>query len=602
MKSTNLTTKHAIRGLGAVSILAFSALLGTNLVAQEDVIVTDAIQVENLDSVASFIGSNQRAGGSLSVRISRPDGTIVYKGRSAEGIIDWVLPANLPDGSYRFDVWFTPKEAQGLDDATREALLKDGPLPAEYEIKYEAGSLKVKDGLIERIPAREDSQAAIDRPGVLERALSAGGNFLMPSAHAQDVVASDANPDFRLDDTDNTGIEWEIGMDIGNDTDMEFDGDNNDAILFQFAAPTSSLFIEDTGNIGLGTSTPEETLDIVDGDTPGIRLDDTIDGVWTIQEFSDNLRFDYDGTNSIDGVFEIGANGTVEGFSLGGTLTNLADTAEPFMFNYDDCCAQPDRMFWAHSPGFAEWGIQYSDSVDEMFFQTGASDAVRFMTLDFTPGYVGIGRGSVDPESTLHVQEDSDAKLLVSNRTATVAQRNLFELRNAGKTRFVIENTGNGIWTFDNSGVTFDISRVGTGIAEFQVLASGNARLNNGEMFAQAFNVTSSRTAKTDFSAIDSESMLDKVDQLEISAWRYKDDNPAQRHIGPVAEEFQEVFGIGDGKTISMVDTAGIAFAAIKGLRQEVRTKDQRIDELEARDHELRGELAELRAMIESLK
>jgi hypothetical protein len=115
------------------------------------------------------------------------------------------------------------------------------------------------------------------------------------------------------------------------------------------------------------------------------------------------------------------------------------------------------------------------------------------------------------------------------------------------------------------------------------VAYSGRAR-------AQNFEVVSDRAVKTDFSTIDSGVVLDQVVQLPISSWRYID-APGERHIGPVAQDFRALFGLGSSeRTISTVDTAGVALAAIQGLNAK----------LEAENAALRDELAALRALIEA--
>ncbi len=56
---------------------------------------------------------------------------------------------------------------------------------------------------------------------------------------------------------------------------------------------------------------------------------------------------------------------------------------------------------------------------------------------------------------------------------------------------------------------------------------------------------------------------------LPIQTWRYKPEHgdPAE-HIGPYAEDFQEAFGLGDGKTIAVVDVVGVLLKAIQELSE----------------------------------
>jgi hypothetical protein len=52
--------------------------------------------------------------------------------------------------------------------------------------------------------------------------------------------------------------------------------------------------------------------------------------------------------------------------------------------------------------------------------------------------------------------------------------------------------------------------------------------------------------------------------RLPISTWRYKGDDT--RHIGPMAQDFQKQFGVGDGKRIHLVDVMGVLLSSMKDL------------------------------------
>ena len=87
---------------------------------------------------------------------------------------------------------------------------------------------------------------------------------------------------------------------------------------------------------------------------------------------------------------------------------------------------------------------------------------------------------------------------------------------------------------------------------------------------------TSSRNSKTDFAPIDEIAILEKLSELPMSTWRYKIETEDERHLGPIAEDFQLAFGLSDGKHISTVDASGVALTAIKGLNKvlQERTAD----------------------------
>lgn len=58
--------------------------------------------------------------------------------------------------------------------------------------------------------------------------------------------------------------------------------------------------------------------------------------------------------------------------------------------------------------------------------------------------------------------------------------------------------------------------------------------------------------------------ILQKLQSLQIYNWRYKGGGVA--HIGPMAEEFHETFGVGDGITLNIFDLLGVLLGAVREL------------------------------------
>lgn len=73
--------------------------------------------------------------------------------------------------------------------------------------------------------------------------------------------------------------------------------------------------------------------------------------------------------------------------------------------------------------------------------------------------------------------------------------------------------------------------------------------------------VASSRTLKEDIKPL-SFGARKKLAKLPLYTWRYKGD--PIKHVGPMAEEFKSIMGVGDGKTIHVVDVMGSLLAAEK--------------------------------------
>lgn len=77
----------------------------------------------------------------------------------------------------------------------------------------------------------------------------------------------------------------------------------------------------------------------------------------------------------------------------------------------------------------------------------------------------------------------------------------------------------------------------------------------------------SDRNLKYDISEVKSEDVLNSLATLPISKWKYKGDTTT--HIGPMAQDFQEKFGVGDGHTISLVDVMGVILASNKAIAEK---------------------------------
>ena len=109
----------------------------------------------------------------------------------------------------------------------------------------------------------------------------------------------------------------------------------------------------------------------------------------------------------------------------------------------------------------------------------------------------------------------------------------------------------------------------------------------------------SDRNLKEHFSPADTDRILEKVLELPVSCWNYKDD-PSSPHLGPVAQDFHAAFGLGsDDKSIAVVDADGVALAAIKGLHKKLEQQETHLrDALEEQQKQIKA----LKAELENLK
>lgn len=196
-------------------------------------------------------------------------------------------------------------------------------------------------------------------------------------------------------------------------------------------------------------------------------------------------------------------------------------------------------------------------------------------------GYFSLG-GNVDGNyniaiggSALQTNTSGDRNTAIGY-TADVSTNGLNNATAIGYNAIV--NTSNSM-LFGNTSVTkWGFGRnVSTG-----VLQVGDDNTNGNGAYLSASGTwtnVSDRNKKENFSAIDGGELLDKIMELSITRWNYKDEGAAT-HIGPMAQDFHQLFGVGDDdKAISSVDPSGIALRAIqeliiqnKKLREELET------------------------------
>jgi Chaperone of endosialidase len=82
----------------------------------------------------------------------------------------------------------------------------------------------------------------------------------------------------------------------------------------------------------------------------------------------------------------------------------------------------------------------------------------------------------------------------------------------------------------------------------------------------------SDRNLKANVASIDPADMLQRARDLPIATWNYTFDDPAIRHIGPMAQDFAALFGVGtDDRHVHPIDGQGVALAAIQGLAAEMQ-------------------------------
>lgn len=165
----------------------------------------------------------------------------------------------------------------------------------------------------------------------------------------------------------------------------------------------------------------------------------------------------------------------------------------------------------------------------------------------------------------------------------------MLELENSGGSSvlsMIINNEPDGLtnqWNIQarHEDSTFRIvNAVGTG-EELTLSTHGDLTIT-GDLIANGTTYTSSINSKENFTSIDGKSILTKLATLPILKWNYKKHADNILHIGPMAEDFHQAFGLNGKATdrISISDVSGISLAAIKGLIQRTELQAQELEKL----------------------
>jgi hypothetical protein len=498
----------------------------------------------------------------VTLTISAPDGE-VYTREFAAGKAVVLNLKDLPsvvDGSYTYQLSFTPRVSQAVkeqldaaraagDDSAARAIMKKAGL----EPVTQTGGFAIANGAIVSPEAKENDH---ETPGLSTNAVREPGARKEPA---------DASAPSRP------------GSPVVNDQVIPDD-----------------LIVQGSACVG---------LDCVNNESFGFD---------TIRLKENNTRIKFDDTSSSAGFpandWQLTANDSASGGSSKFSIEDITGSKVPFTVT----AGASTNSIFVDSTGRV--GFRTSTPVLDLHVNTSNTPAIRLEQNNsggFTAQTWDIGANEANffvrdvtggsklsfrirpgaPTSSIDIAADGD----VGIGTASPGRR--LDVVTEGASDIGIMNTsGTDVRWFlqvdNDTNKTFKISREGGGGTVLTVDARQDA---NGVTFkvdgsVQATNVvfSSSRELKNELESIDSKDVVARLASLPISKWTFKSDAKATEHIGPMAEDFYKLFGVGtDSKHISVTDANGVSMAAIKGLAQMLQERDEEMTALKARLAEL---------------
>lgn len=298
-----------------------------------------------------------------------------------------------------------------------------------------------------------------------------------------------------------------------------------------------------------------------------------------------------------------GANNTANGENgtVGGGFLNMANGAGSFVGGggYDGSFWEGNHATGGGSTvagGLGNQAMGYASFVGGGggFYPIGTSTTVvsntasgNWSTVAGGTKNVASGAGAIIPGGNGNVAggENSFAtgtQAKANHNGAFVwGDDNYSDVASTGANQFVARSVG-GFYLWTNTGLSTGCS-----------IAAGGG----------TWSCTSDRNMKENFSDVKARDILARVDALPIQTWNYKTQDASIRHIGPMAQDFYAAFNVGeDDRHITMIDSEGVALAAIQGLDQLVKEQEDQIAGQQKQIEQLRQQNAKLEMRLTAVE
>lgn len=382
---------------------------------------------------------------------------------------------------------------------------------------------------------------------IVQGSLCVGVDCVNPESFGFDTVRlKENNLRIKADDTSVSAgfpaVDWQITFNdsaSGGLSKFSIDDITNarTPLTVEANAPTNSLYVDDGGRLGLGTSNPVVDAHMVSGNTPTLRLDQ--DGS---SGFAPQI---WDVAGNEAGFFIRDVTG---GSQLPFRIKPGSPNSSVFLY--------PSEV------------VINENGADQNFRVEGDTDDGLFF-VDAGAGRVSIGVPNKTPLAKLDVRDNTGS-----------GPEQMLRLVNNGAPQILMRNSAtSNNWLFSAGSNLLLAPSENTADQVFDLSSNGNLTITG------SLTQLSDKNAKMAIVPVDSQDILEKVAALPVSYWTYKDEaDTGVRHIGPMAQDFYAAFGTGyTEKGISSLDTGGVALAAIQALGAENLALRKRLELLEAR-------------------
>jgi hypothetical protein len=481
----------------------------------------------------------------LILTISRPDGTVFSK-TFASGASPYVNLADLMesqtiDGSYTYElcaVPFTGKNVRrddGFSAFSKQTKAK--------EALTQTGYFTVRDGMIitpgaiepeNVISTAQDALSGTKDQVIIDDLIIAGSACIGFDCCNGENFGFDTlrlkenNLRIRFMDTSSSGSfpsnDWQItANDSANGGANKFSIDDIDSgrtpFTIEAGTRSNALYVDDSGRVGLGTSTPAEDLHIWYGDTPTIRLHQSGSG-WAPQ------TWDLCGNE---------ANFFIRDVTNGSRL--------PFRIKP----SAPTDSFFMDSNGDIGYGTQNPGNINHL---TG---------------------GGTDSAVKAHFQSNGNVKLVLDNKLSNVGL-----VFTAGGTQTHIGSMTNTEFRFyvDNDWRMRLNPTSDTKVLEMRLGTGGGAYSDGTDWFP-----SSSRELKENINNLSVGEAMEALANLNPVKYNYKS-NKEEARVGFIAEDVPEIVAVNGRKHLNSMDIVAVLTKVLQEQQRVIAELKKEIAEL----------------------
>jgi hypothetical protein len=284
-----------------------------------------------------------------------------------------------------------------------------------------------------------------------------------------------------------------------------------------------------------------------------------------------------------DGNIGIGTTSVATGSRVhiaGGDLT-VEESSTAYLYLNSTSSTGTSGIAFKQGTAFKSW-LSDSKSLDFFRISTDPTNARHDLVINST-GNIGFGNSS--PAERLHVKATGTAKIRLEGSSGLTSLE-FFNVSTFGASvGFSISNDY--LFLYHGGNVIVKDGSLGVGQ---NTIGSGRKIDVSGGAYCSGTNWVNSsdRSLKENLAPVSGKSILEKIRRLDITSWNYRNEGANITHIGPMAQDFNALFGVGyDEASISTLDADGVSLAAIKALAEENQELKARLAQIEQRLIEL---------------